>query len=70
MTKIVNDSDIINWSNTTLKQAELEDVEIRPILELRQRYSHKLAWEEVASLGHVAKIYWAQWQSLVIIEGV
>ena len=48
------------WDPVMLRQAQLEDQEIGPILNLREQGSDKPPWQAVSSLCSDAKIYWAQ----------
>ena len=59
-------------SRTTaeLRQAQLSDSEIRPVLEWMGRSTNKPPWEDIAPYSQPTKIYFAQWQSLKIFNGV
>ena len=53
-----------------MRQAQLEDQDICPILCLKEVSSQKPAWCDVSIQSQDAKLYWAQWESLVLLEGV
>lgn len=53
-----------------LRQAQLDDMEIGPILHCKELGEDKPPWSAVSAESQVTKVYWAQWQSLVLIDGV
>ena len=53
-----------------LRQAQLADRDIKPILEWLERSPEKPTREEVAPHSQTTKMYWAQWQSLKLLGGV
>ena len=57
------------WSATDLAEAQCRDRSIGPVVRwmvLNERPS----WKQVSSHSPVTKAYWAQWNSLVLINGV
>ena len=57
-----------SWEN--LREAQLCDPEIKPVLEWMERSKDKPSWEETASHPPATKVYCAQWESLKIFHGV
>ncbi len=53
-----------------LRQAQLEDPEIGPVLVLQGESENRPNWQAVSSSSQPSKAYWVQWQSLVLINGV
>ena len=51
------------------RQEQLEDPEIRVIVQLMEESEIKPAWEKIASYSPAVKVYWGQWKSLEIIDG-
>ena len=51
------------------RQEQLEDPDIRVIIQLVEESETKPAWEKIASYSLAVKVYWGQWQSLQIIDG-
>jgi len=59
-----------NRSSTELRQAQLNDREIKPVLEWMERSQERPTWEEIAPHSDSTKVYCAQWQSLRLLNGV
>jgi len=53
-----------------LRQAQLNDREIKPVLEWLERSQERPSWEEIAPHSDSTKVYCAQWQSLRLLNGV
>jgi len=53
-----------------LRQAQLNDREIKPVLEWLERSQERPTWEEIAPNSDSTKVYCAQWQSLRLLNGV
>ena len=53
-----------------LRQAQLGDPDIKPVLEWLEKCTNKPTWEEIAPHSSNTKTYCAQWQSLRVFEGV
>ena len=58
------------YTQQDLKQAQLADKQIAPVLEWMEKDSVRPPWETVAPHDEVTKTYWAQWLSLQICNGV
>ena len=56
--------------STALRSAQMEDLDIGPVLRLKEQGGEKPQWAAVSPLSQGAKGYWAQWQSLTLQEGV
>ena len=50
------------------KQVQLEDPEIKVILQLMEESESKPTWEKISSYRLAVKVYWGQWKSLEIID--
>ena len=59
-----------NRSPEELRQAQLNDQDVKPFLQWLQRSSHRLPWEEIAPHSDNTKVYCAEWQSLWLYSGV
>ena len=59
-----------NRSPQELRQAQLSDQDLKPVLEWMERSSHRPPWEEIAPHNDNTKVYCAQWQSLRVFNGV
>ena len=64
---------VSNWvescSNDQLRKHQLQDKHIGVVLKWMEEGARP-PWEKVSGLGRVVKAYWAQWDLLVIHEGV
>lgn len=58
------------WSNESMRTAQQEDEDIKPILQWLQAGTARPKWSDVAGLSAASKNYWAQWKSLVIHNGL
>ena len=56
--------------NQDLRQAQLNDKQIAPVIKWKEQSTTSPSWEEVAPHNEVTKVYWAQWQSLQMHNGV
>ena len=50
------------------KEVQLEDTEIRVIVQLMEESETKPKWEKISSYSPAVKVYWGQWKSLEIIN--
>jgi len=61
---VLAENNLINW-----RQDQLQDPEISIFL-LGKEIGERPTWQEIASKGTAAKIYWSYWDSLEIQDGV
>jgi len=61
---ILAKNNLIDW-----RQEQLQDPEISVFL-LGKKIDERPAWQEIASKGTAAKVYWSYWDSLEIQNGV
>ncbi|CAK1583327.1 unnamed protein product [Parnassius mnemosyne] len=54
----------------SLQHAQQEDSDIKPILEWMKASAPKPKWSDVSAMSSTTKSYWAQWDSLLIQDGV
>ena len=59
-----------NRSPEELRQAQLNNPDVKPLLQWLERSSHRPPWEEIAPHNDNTKVYCAQWQSLRLYSGV
>lgn len=59
-----------SWSDENVHQSQLEDSDIKPILEFMKNGSAKPSWQDISSFSPATKRYWALWQSLHLRNGV
>ncbi|CAK1590660.1 unnamed protein product [Parnassius mnemosyne] len=57
------------WKDS-LQHAQQEDSDIKPILEWMKASAPKPKWSDVSAMSLTTKSYWAQWDSLLIQDGV
>ncbi|CAK1595807.1 unnamed protein product [Parnassius mnemosyne] len=57
------------WKDS-LQHAQQEDSDIKPILEWIKASAPKPKWSDVSAMSSITKSYWAQWDSLLIQDGV
>ncbi|CAK1598545.1 unnamed protein product [Parnassius mnemosyne] len=57
------------WKDS-LQHAQQEDSDIKPILEWMKASAPKPKWSDVSAMSSTTKSYWAQWDSLLIQDGV
>jgi len=61
---VLAENDLIDW-----RQDQLQDPDISVFL-LGKEVSVQPIWQEIASKGTAAKVYWSCWDSLKIQSGV
>ena len=49
-------------------QVQLEDPEMKVIVQLMEESESKPTWEQISSYSSAVKVYWGQWKSLEIID--
>ena len=60
----------ITGSPDEMRQAQRRDDTLRPVIEWLEASADRPSWEEVAPGGDYTKAYWAQWDSLQLVDGV
>ena len=60
----------ITESPEELRQAQRNDETLRPVIQWLETSANRPSWEEVAPGGEYTKAYWAQWDSLRLVDGV
>ncbi|GBM55411.1 hypothetical protein AVEN_150469-1 [Araneus ventricosus] len=58
------------WSLSEIQKAQLEDTDIRPILEMKLNLVDQPSWQEISPGSPATKRYWALWDSLHLEDGV
>ncbi|GBN21577.1 hypothetical protein AVEN_112377-1 [Araneus ventricosus] len=58
------------WFSSKVQKAQLEDPDIRPILEKKLNSEDRLSWQEIAPESTATKRYWPFWDSLHLKDGV
>ena len=58
------------WSTAQLKEDQLEDKDIEPFLQWKTDNRPRPKWGDVSDKGVTFKALWAQWDSLVIEDGL
>lgn len=54
----------------TFQRKELDDADIRVILQLKESGQEKPLWEDVSSESSATKALWTQWDRLILKDGV
>ncbi|GBM04785.1 Transposon Ty3-G Gag-Pol polyprotein [Araneus ventricosus] len=57
------------WSSCEIQKAQLEDPNIKPILEKKLNSADRPFWQEIAPESPATKRYWALWDSLDLKDG-
>ncbi|CAG5050255.1 unnamed protein product [Parnassius apollo] len=57
------------WKDS-IKHTQQEDLDIKPILEWMKASAPKPKWSDVSVISSATKSYWAQWNRLLIEDGV
>ncbi|CAK1591631.1 unnamed protein product [Parnassius mnemosyne] len=68
--KICRTDQLSNEWTDSLEHAQQEDSDIKPILEWMKASAPKPKWSDVSVMSSTMKNYWAQWDSLLIQNGV
>lgn len=58
------------WGDKEVRESQLTDPDIKPILELIESSSTRPSWQDISSYSPDTKRYWALWDSLHIRDGV
>ncbi|GBM97845.1 hypothetical protein AVEN_148145-1 [Araneus ventricosus] len=58
------------WSVSEIQKAQLENPDIRPILEKKLKLADRPSWQEITPESPATKRYWALWDSLNLKDGV
>ncbi|GBM98344.1 hypothetical protein AVEN_46643-1 [Araneus ventricosus] len=58
------------WSLSEIQKAQLEDPDIRSILEMKLNSVDRSSWQEIACESPATKRYWALWNSLYLKDAV
>ncbi|XP_063215566.1 retrovirus-related Pol polyprotein from transposon 412 isoform X1 [Bacillus rossius redtenbacheri] len=67
-TTITNGED--KWDNASLKSAQHQDPDLGPIISWMEKGTGRPSWQEVSSDRKEVKAYWAQWDSLRLVDGL
>lgn len=57
------------WQHAELQRDKEEELSLKPIIEWKKE-DQRPTWKEVSRYSPTVKSYWAQWNSLVIENGV
>ena len=57
-------------SNEEIRQAQLQDSDIKHVLRWKETGENKPSWKEISHLSSATKTYWVHWNLLQIQEGV
>jgi hypothetical protein len=58
------------WDIESLKQAQLDDPEIALLLTKKENNQERPSWSDVSTQGSRCKTLWAQWDRLVVVQGL
>ncbi|GBL76605.1 hypothetical protein AVEN_53326-1 [Araneus ventricosus] len=58
------------WSSWEIQKAQLEDPDIRPVLEKKLNSAERLSWQEIAQENSATKLCWTLWNFLHLQDGV
>lgn len=68
--KLTRTNPLSLWENDAMREAQEKDDDLRHIITWKKRGDVKPIWSEVAPTGAVTKAYWAQWDSLILQNGI
>ncbi|GBL58161.1 Retrovirus-related Pol polyprotein from transposon 297 [Araneus ventricosus] len=68
--KVLTTTSVDPWSSCEIQKAQLEDPNIKPILEKKLNSADRPSWQEIAPESPATKRYWALWDSLYLKDGV
>ncbi|GBM66799.1 Transposon Ty3-I Gag-Pol polyprotein [Araneus ventricosus] len=68
--KVLTTTSVDPWSSCEIQKAQLEDPNIKPILEKKLYSADRPSWQEIAPESPATKRYWALWDSLQLKDGV
>ncbi|GBM31585.1 Transposon Ty3-G Gag-Pol polyprotein, partial [Araneus ventricosus] len=68
--KVLTTASVDPWSSCEIQKAQLEDPNIKPILEKKLNSADRPSWQEIAPESPATKRYWALWDSLHLKDGV
>ncbi|GBM78131.1 Retrovirus-related Pol polyprotein from transposon 297 [Araneus ventricosus] len=68
--KVLTTTSVDPWSSCEIQKAQLEDPNIKPILEKKLYSADRPSWQEIAPESPATKRYWALWDSLHLKDGV
>ena len=60
----------VPWSNQKLREEQLADKELRPLIEWKEEGRERPKWPDVSPENPGVKLYWAQWDRLHLKDGV
>ena len=60
---------LLSWTHEELKTMQMRDQDIGPIVKWKCR-GQRPEWQDISAMSVVTKSYWAQWDSIVMIDGV
>ena len=58
------------WSQEELREAQMKDTDIQPVLQWKEEGETRPTWQVIAPHSEATKSYWSQWESLLLEEGV
>ena len=61
---------IPTWSKEQLQKSQMEDDTIGPIAKMLKESEIRPPWSSIAPQNEAAKMYWAQWNSLHLKDGI
>ncbi|GBM50268.1 Retrovirus-related Pol polyprotein from transposon 412 [Araneus ventricosus] len=68
--KVLTTTSVDPWSSCEIQKEQLEDPNIKPILEKKLYSADRPSWQEIAPESPATKRYWALWDSLHLKDGV
>ncbi|GBN14381.1 Transposon Ty3-I Gag-Pol polyprotein [Araneus ventricosus] len=68
--KVLTTTSVDPWSSCEIQKAQLEDPNIKPILEKKLYSADRPSWQEIAPESPATKRYWALWDSLHLKDDV
>ncbi|KAK3728413.1 hypothetical protein QZH41_020432 [Actinostola sp. cb2023] len=66
----IPDSWTSRWSNEDLRQEQLKDPDISPLIHWKETTAERPAWAEVSAESCAVKAYWSQWARVQLHGGV
>ncbi|KAK3740332.1 hypothetical protein QZH41_000887 [Actinostola sp. cb2023] len=66
----IPDSWTSRWSNEDLRQEQLKDPDLSPLIHWKETTAERPAWAEVSAESCAVKAYWSQWARVQLHDGV
>lgn len=60
----------LSITNPEIREAQLQDADVKHVLNWKEELTRKPEWKDVSSLSSATKTYWVNWDLLMMKDGV